>query len=259
MTTRIDEPFFPEGAAIVVGGSGGIGREICRCLADLGADVALTYRNNADAAAQVQNMIEQSGRKAYTGALNVADGEATKAFIDAVAEQFSRVHTVVFASGANFRLAYLADIDPDEWARTITGDLTGFFNVTKAAIPHLRKGGGGSFVALTSAALVRHSPKDILSTAPKAGIEALIRAIAREEGRFNIRANAVAVGAIDGGLMDRVWEQVSPEFGQAMRSNTSLKRLGTPREVADATVYLASSRASFITGQSLTLDGGYSV
>jgi NAD(P)-dependent dehydrogenase (short-subunit alcohol dehydrogenase family) len=254
-----NDPYFPPGVAVVIGGSGGIGQQICRCLAEHGTDVAFTYRNNKDAATQAQSMIEAAGQGAFGYALDITDRDAVNAFFSEIANRYSRIHSVIAATGASFRLAYAAQINYDEWDDTILGDLTGFFNVCKAAIPHLRLAQGGSLVALTSAALVRHSPKDILSTAPKAGIEALLRAIAREEGRFGVRANSVAVGAIDGGLMNTVWGQVSSEFADAIRNNIPLKRMGLPTDISDVAVFLASSRSSFITGQRIVVDGGYSV
>lgn len=250
---------FPEGVAVVIGGSGGMGREICRRLAECGTDVFLTYHRNRAKALEAEESVRELGRKAFSAPLDLADAQAVNAFFDNAAERGGRIHTVIVATGADIKMRYVADVDLAEWNDTINCDLNGFFYVVKAAIPHLRKGGGGSIVATTSAALVKHSPKDILSTAPKAGIEALIRGIAREEGRNGIRANTVALGVIDGGLMDRVWDQLTPETIEAMRRNIPLKRLGLPREIADVTVYLASSRASFVTGQQLVADGGYSI
>jgi NAD(P)-dependent dehydrogenase (short-subunit alcohol dehydrogenase family) len=112
---------------------------------------------------------------------------------------------------------------------------------------------------MSTAGMERHPPKDILSVVPKAGIEALVRGVAREEGRFGIRANSVGLGVIDAGLFHRLEERVTPEFVQAMKSNTALRRFGTAREAADAAVFLASSVSGFITGQRLTVDGGYAV
>lgn len=250
---------FPEGVAVVIGGSGGMGREIARRLAECGSDVALTYRRNAKAAEEAVKTVESLGRQALAGSVDLADAASVDAFFDKVSSTFERIHTIVVATGADIKMRYVADVEPQEWLDTINGDLNGFFNVLKVGLPHLRKGGGGSIVVTTSAALVKHSPKDILSTAPKAGIEALVRGVAREEGRNGIRANTVALGVIDGGLMDRVWDQITPQMAEAMRHNIPLKRLGKPSEIADAVVYLASSRASFVTGQRLVADGGYSV
>jgi NAD(P)-dependent dehydrogenase (short-subunit alcohol dehydrogenase family) len=253
-----DRPLFGSGAALVIGGSGGIGQAICARLAASGTDVALTYRSNEDNARAVANAIERSGRRALTLRLDMTDREAARAVVHEAAGALGGLHTLVLATGADISMSYTADIDPAEWDRTIAGDLTGSFNVLRAAIPHLREQ-RGAIVALTSAGLIRHPPKDILSVVPKAGVEALMRGIAREEGRTGIRANSIALGVIDAGLFHRLEERLSPDFVEAMKRNTALRRFGTAEEVADLTVFLASSRASFITGQSIALDGGYSV
>jgi NAD(P)-dependent dehydrogenase (short-subunit alcohol dehydrogenase family) len=250
--------FFPPGAAVVIGGSGGIGRAVCERLADHGCDVALTYRSNAAAAAEVVETVQRTGRQALSGAVDLADAAAVSAFFDLAAERFGGVHTTVFAVGADIPMVHVGDIEPADWTRTITGDLTGFYNVVRAALPHLR-GRRGSLVAVSSAGLRRHPPRDILSTVPKAGIEAIIRGLAREEGRHGVRANAVALGVVEAGHFHRVEQELSPEFVEAMKRNTALRRLGTAREAADAVVFLASAASSYTTGQSLTVDGGYSV
>ena len=135
----------------------------------------------------------------------------------------------------------------------------GFFHLVGAVLPHLRRA-RGSLTALTSAGLARFPPRDILSVAPKAAIEALVRGLAREEGRHGVRANCVALGMIDAGIFHRLaGTEITPEWLEAATRNTPLGRLGTAAEAADATVFLASSRASFITGQTLLVDGGYSV
>jgi NAD(P)-dependent dehydrogenase (short-subunit alcohol dehydrogenase family) len=249
---------FPDGAAVVIGGSGGIGSAISERLAAGGADVALTYRSNGVAGEEAARLVEAAGRRAWATALDLADADAVQRFFAEAAERMGRVHTVVFAIGADIPMVHASQIEPADWRRTIDGDLTGFFNVVAAAVPHLRAG-GGSLVAVTSAGLRRHPPRDILSTVPKAGIEALVRGIAREEGRHGIRANSVALGVIEAGHFHRVEQELPEGFVEAMKTNTALRRLGSAREAADAVVFLASSAAGYITGHSLTVDGGYSV
>jgi short-subunit dehydrogenase len=250
---------FGQGVAVVIGGSGGLGQAICLELARQGCHVALSYRKNAQAAQEVVAALQALGVQAHAFALQLSEREQVAAALQAVHQQFGRIHTVVFASGAEISMVHVANIDPDEWQRTMAGDLDGFFHVVKASLPLMRADGGGSFVAITSAGIVRHPPMDILSTVPKAGIEALVRGIAREEGRYQIRANSVAPGIVDGGLFLRLKEQVKPEFVDAMRRNTALRRFGTAEEVAKVAVFLASDAAAYVTGQQLAVDGGYSV
>jgi 3-oxoacyl-[acyl-carrier protein] reductase len=252
------QALFPDGAALVIGGSGGIGREVCRAFAEAGSDVSLSYRSNEAAAAEVCGDVSRVGRRAEAAQVDLTNRKSVAAFVESAARSFGAIHTVVLATGADISMTFVADIDDEEWDRTIGGDLTGAYNVLKAAIPHLRTS-RGSVVAMTSAALHRYAQKDILSAVPKAGVEVLVKGIAREEGRSGIRANAIALGVIDAGLFHRLEERVTPEFVAAMKKNTALRRFGTAREAADLAVFLASGRASYITGQSIALDGGYSI
>lgn len=249
---------FPDGVAVVIGGSGGLGRAICLGLAAQGSNVVLSYRSNAAAASELVSTLTDSGVTAAAFQLELSDREQVAAALKDVHACHGRIHTVVFAAGADISMTYVANIDPEEWRRTLAGDLDGFFHVTRAALPLMREG-GGSIVAITSAGIDRHPPMDILSVVPKAGIEALARGIAREEGRYNIRANCVAPGVVDGGLFLRLQTQVKPEFVEAMRRNTALRRFATLEEVANVAVFLASNAACYVTGQHLAVDGGYSV
>ena len=249
---------FPDGVAVVFGGSGGIGRAICERLAEHGTDVALSYRSNEDAAASACAAVQAAGRRALSAAVDLGDRGSVRGFLTRSASELGPVHTVVFAAGTDIPMVHVAEIDEHNWARTIDGELSGFYRVVEGALPLMRER-GGSLVALTSAGVRRHPPRDVLSTVPKAGMEALIRAIAREEGRHGIRANAVALGVVDAGHFHKVTEELTPEFIEAITRNTAVRRIGTAREAADAVVFLASLLSGYTTGQSLAVDGGYSV
>ncbi|WP_339949732.1 SDR family oxidoreductase [uncultured Albimonas sp.] len=253
-----DDTLFQAGAAVVIGGSGGIGRATCRALAAAGADVALTWRSNAEAGRAAAAEVEAEGRRAEASALDVTDRAAVAAFLERAAQSFGGIHTLVLATGADISMTYVAEIEDDEWDRTVAGDLTGCYNVIKAAVPHLRAS-RGSVVAMTSAALHRYAQKDVLSAVPKAAVEVLIKGVAREEGRAGVRANAIALGVIDAGLFHRLTERVDDRFLDAMKRNTALRRFGQAEEAADLAVFLASRKAGYITGQSIALDGGYSI
>lgn len=250
---------FPkDGVAVVIGGSGGIGAVVCSRLAQCGCDIALTYRSNSAKADEVARGLQALGARTHTHALDLTDADAVTKYYEEVVAQFGRIHTLVVSTGADIRMDYLYNIGVEEWRESIMNDAIGFFNAAKLILPHMRAGGGGSIVALSSAAMARHSPMDILSTGPKGSIEAVVRAIAREEGRFQIRANSVGLGAMDAGLMDRIWAHLSEKAADAMRRGTPLGRIGTADEAADAIVFLASSRSGYTTGQRLVLDGGFS-
>jgi NAD(P)-dependent dehydrogenase (short-subunit alcohol dehydrogenase family) len=250
---------FPDGVALVAGGSGGVGRAICERLARAGTPVALTYRHNRAAADEVAHAVAALGVAATTYALALDDGAAVGPLVERVAAECGPIHTVVYAVGSAIRMRFIGQVDAAEWDVVMRADAGGFFHLAQAALPHLRRT-HGSLVALTSAGLMRYPSRDILSVAPKAAIEALVRGIAREEGRYGVRANSVALGVIDAGIFRRLaGAELPPQWIEAARKNTPLGRLGSADEAAEATVFLASSRAGFITGQTLVVDGGYSV
>jgi NAD(P)-dependent dehydrogenase (short-subunit alcohol dehydrogenase family) len=250
---------FPDGVALVAGGSGGVGRAICERLARAGTSVALTYRHNRAAAEEVARAVAALGVAAATYPLALDDAGAAGPLVERVAAEHGPIHTVVYAVGSDIRMRFIGQVPPAEWDDVMRADAGGFFHLAQAALPQLRRA-HGSLVAITSAGNARYPSRDILSVAPKAAIEALVRGIAREEGRYGVRANSVALGVIDAGIFKRLSAaELPPQWIDAARKNTPLGRLGSADEAAEATVFLASSRASFITGQTLIVDGGYSV
>ncbi|WP_235829530.1 SDR family NAD(P)-dependent oxidoreductase [Croceicoccus estronivorus] len=254
-------PDFPDGdgAALVIGGSGGIGRAICEKLAEAGTDVAFTYRTNEDAAREVAAVIEGHGRAAMAVSVAIEDADAVAKACSGVIERFRRIHTVVNASGSHIAMKFIGELTLDEFRAVMDADTSGFFNVVHAVLPHMREH-GGSFVAIGSAGHFRWPTKDALSVIPKAANDAIMTGLAREEGRNGIRANTVSLGLIDAGLFRKLMGTAyNDQYVEAAIRNSALKRLGTAEEVADAVLFFASHRARFVTGQTLTLDGGYSL
>jgi NAD(P)-dependent dehydrogenase (short-subunit alcohol dehydrogenase family) len=248
---------FPDGVALVAGGSGGIGRAICLGLARAGCDVVLTCRQRRDRADETAAAIRALGRKAEVIAVALDDEPAVAAAVASIADP---IHTVVHAVGSDIRMRLIAELPVAEWREAMHGDADGFFHLVRAALPRL-KATRGALVAITSAGLARYPARDILSVAPKAAIEAVVRGVAREEGRFGVRANSVAVGVVDAGIFQRLTQgsELPPAWVEAATRNAALRRLGSADEIADAVVFLASARASYITGQQLVVDGGYTV
>lgn len=255
--TDADLPDFPAGAALVVGGSGGLGAEIARRLAAAGSDVAVSFHAHAAAAESLVAEIAATGRRASAHRLTLDDaGMAAQAVGDVVARH-GALHTLVFSVGPDIGQPFVSQVTAEAWREAMTVEPVGYFTVLQAVLPHLRET-RGAIVAVTSAATIRYAPRDILSAAPKATVDLLTRAIAREEGRFGIRANCVAPGFIAAGLGQRLLDTVlSDADKQAVVRNTALRRIGAARELADVAVFLASQRASFVTGQTIAVDGGY--
>lgn len=251
---------FPEGVALVIGGSGGQGAAICREFARAGSDVVLTYHQNQDRANEVKASVEALNRQAQIAQLSIGDADQVKSVVNQIAAKH-RIHTVVIAAGSDIKQPLIRDITPEEWKNVVDADLNGFFNVVHYTLPHIRAGGGGSYVHISSAGLHRWPKRDGLSVAPKAAIESLIQGIAKEEGAYGIRANSVAIGVINAGIFKRLWADgvFDDKWKEAVQADLCLKRWGEPEEVAHATIWLASSKAAYTTGQVISVDGGYGV
>jgi NAD(P)-dependent dehydrogenase (short-subunit alcohol dehydrogenase family) len=248
------------GAAVVTGGSGGIGAAICRLLAERGSDVALTYHRNADAAAAVVADVEQTGRRGRAWPLDMVDEAATGTFLADVVAEFGGIHTLVHAAGPHVPQIHLSRVEPARFREQIEAEVVAFFNLVQPALPHLRAT-QGCLIAVTTAATRRYPVRDGLSAGPKGAIEALVRAFAAEEGRFGIRANCVGPGMLTDGMAQRLMASgdLDDEALAITRRNIALRRFGDAIDIAEAVCFLASDRADFISGQMLDVDGGYGI
>lgn len=257
------------GAALVVGGSGGLGAAVARELAGRGSDVALTYRSNEEAAEAVAADVSAAGRQAWTVALDLAAIETVAPVVDALAEAAGGLHTVVYAAGPHVPQMHLSRVDPAVVREQLDADAAGFFAVAHAALPYLRgeedagTGGpvGGNLVAITTAATRRFPVRDGLSSIPKAAVEAAVRGIAAEEGRFGVRANTVGPGMLVDGMAERLIDSgdLDERALGAARDHIPMRRFGVADDVTEAVCFLASDRARFISGQHLPVDGGFTV
>jgi NAD(P)-dependent dehydrogenase (short-subunit alcohol dehydrogenase family) len=252
---------FDEGAALVVGGSGGIGSEIARQFADARLPVVITYHSNADAADAVVKEIEASGGVGETHRCDLTNAEEVNALVTGARERHGRLGQVVYAAGPSFKFNYIGAIPDDDWHRVLDADVNGAFHLIQAAVRTFRAQDGGNLVAVITAAVERVPSGDIMSAAPKAAIEMLVRGVARESGRFGIRANCVGPGWIDTGLGRAAMEE---QLDQATRDKIinqtiPLRRMGRAEDIGWATLFLCSQQAGFISGQSLAVDGGAQV
>lgn len=258
MSTSAGADFPESGCAVVFGGSGGIGAATAELLATRGCDVVLTYGSRRTDAEKLAAAIVSHGRRATALACDVTDSASTQSVVDAALDEYGRVHTVVTATGMHFNAAPLADLSASAFLDVLRTDVLGFFNVAKATVPVLRSAGGGSIVAVIASSIERTVPTNVMSAAPKSAVAMMIHQIATEEGRNGIRANAVGPGIVDGGMVRsmRADPAIQGMLDHAVDS-IPLGRLGRTEDIAEAIAFLASSKASFITGQLLMVDGGH--
>ena len=256
----MDRP-FPEGAAMVVGGTGGLGSASARALARAGSDIALCYRSKREAAEALADEFRSLGRTVSLHGVDATDAQALEAARDAAISAHGRVHTMVWAAGPLVDQLHLAETPLEKWRRAIEVEVNGFFAATQALIPHFRASGGGSFVHLGSAGHLHWPDRDGLSVAPKAANESLVRGLAREEGKYGIRANSVLVGVIDAGMFHELLANGSFDAAwiESVQKALPLKRWGRPEEIGHAVVFLASDHAAYTTGQQLAVAGGYGI
>lgn len=255
------EKVFPDGAVLVVGGSGGVGRAVCTEFARAGTDVALTYHRKKEVAEQIAADIRLMGRDASVHQLTLGDANRVDAVVEEAARQHRRLHTVVVGAATLTTQVLIADMTREQWQTVVDQDLNGFYNVVRATLHRMKDWGGGSYIHLGSGGHLAWPDRDVMSVAPKAAIEALITGIAKEEGRHNIRANTVLLGVIEAGMFLELTRQgvFDAHWVKEVHKNLALKRWGKPEEVGHACVYLASDRAAYVTGQRIAVAGGYGI
>ncbi|TJZ78102.1 SDR family oxidoreductase [Rhodococcus oryzae] len=248
------------GAALVLGASGGLGKATARMFIERGSNVGLTYFRSQSALDEVLATAHTHGRWAKTWQLDLSDAASASEVVAQVAAEFGGIHTLVYAAGPHVPMRHLSKVDPGDFQRQVVNDVAGFFNATHAALPHLRAT-RGSVVAITSAGTARYPVRDGMSVGPKGAVEALVRGIAAEEGRYGVRANCVGPGMTTDGMAARLIGngELDDRALDVARERIPLGTFGDADDIAEAVCFLASDRADFISGQKLDVDGGYGV
>ena len=250
---------FKNGCVLIVGGSGGIGSLCAKEFANSGAKVAITYYKNEKAAIDIVNDIDSDVQIYQLDNSNSVSVEET---FKKVVKDHGAINTLVNAAGFDIPQKFIGEIDVDLWKGVIDADINGFFNLIKSGLPYLRES-KGSIVFISSAGLFKYPPGDILSVAPKATIEHVLKGIAKEEGANGVRANSIALGIIETGIFHRLREEENTFFDdawhEAVMNTLALKRFGFPEEVAHTAVFLASSKGGYVTGHCIPVDGGFHI
>jgi NAD(P)-dependent dehydrogenase (short-subunit alcohol dehydrogenase family) len=236
--------------AVVTGASGGIGKAIALELARAGCGVAVNHLDDPAGAAGVVAGIAALGREGFAVQADVSAPAEVRRMFEEVSERFRRLDVLV--NNAAVQTAKpLLEVTDDEWDRVIHTNLTGCFLCTRSAGRLMRERGSGAIVNIGSGCCKVPFPGLVAYTASKGGIDMFTKVAAVELGRYGIRVNCVAPGAIE---VERTMAD-DPDYARRWAAVTPLGRIGTPADVARAVVFLASPAASFITGQTLWVDG----
>lgn len=246
--------------AYIAGASGGIGRAISDQLARDGWNIAVGFHSNEAGAEDTAEIVRAHGGEAELVRADLADSHQTQEGIDKLFSDRA-LHGVVCAAGPHLHQRFISQQSPEVFGATIDADLKGFYNLAFATLDRMRES-QGAYLAMVTPALRRYAKADILSAGPKAGVEILVKGLAVEEGRFGVRANAIGPGVVEGeGMWGKLMENGDyTESGlEKAKQHTPLRRFGTVEDIAHAASFLMSDHANWITGQTLFVDGGYSV
>jgi 3-oxoacyl-[acyl-carrier protein] reductase len=247
---------FSNQAAVVTGGSRGVGRAIALELAARGAAVAIVYKSNEEKAKEVVAQVQARGNKCIAIAADVGNADTVEKMFSQAVDALGNIGIVAHSAGAPVEWANVRDQDPASWAAFIRNDLVGAFNVVREAVRHMHEQKRGVIAAVSSIAAQMCQARNSQGAAAKAGLEALIRVVAREEGRYGIRANAIAIGLTDTDQAREAFKSWGEENTKKVIAGIPLQRVGKPEEIARMVAYLAGEDGSYITGKVIQVDGG---
>ena len=238
-------------SAIITGATRGIGRGIAVEFAKQGANVAFTYSSSVEAASALEEELKSYGVEAKGYQSNAADFEAAQQLAKDVNAAFGAIDILVNNAGIT-KDNLLMRISEEDFDKVIEVNLKSVFNLTKAVIRPMMKQRAGSIINMSSVVGLKGNAGQANYAASKAGIIGFSKSIALELGSRNIRCNAIAPGFIETEMTAKLDEKVV----QGWRDGIPLKRGGQPEDIANACVFLASDMSSYITGQTLSVDGG---
>jgi len=239
--------------ALVTGGSQGIGAATALGLAAEGANVCLLYRKHEDEAFKIRDEIIQKGRKAIALSCDIAVFAEAEQVVKTTLATFGRIDILVNNAGMNWD-GVCWKMTEDQWDKVIEVNLKGYFNFTRHVAPLLKEQKYGKIVNITSINGIRGKFGQTNYSASKAGIIGYTKAVAKELGAFNVNVNAVAPGLIETAMLKD--SEAHDKIVNLALGEIVMKRVGTPEDVANVIVFLASDNARHITGEVIKVDGG---
>lgn len=243
---------FTNARVIVTGATSGIGKAIARAFYQAGARVAVCGRKNLEAAEQ--EIAGEDRSRLFSSIVDLSDLTQLEAFFAKTVETFGGIDILVNNAGVQFPKPSV-EVTQEDWSRTVDTNLRAyFFGAQLAAKDMLARGEGGSIINIGSVNAITVVPGQAVYAATKAGISQMTKSLAREWGKSGIRVNCVAPGSIPTAINAAIY--ADPAVDRAMCEKIPMGRRGQVHEVADATLYMASPYASYITGQTLFVDGG---
>ena len=248
--------------AIVAASSQGLGRATAEALAAEGCKLALCSRTQASVGTAAEQIEKKHGVETLSQALDVGDPEAVRRFVEDAAGRFGRIDICVTNAGGPPAKGFLATT-LEEWRRAVDLNLLSVVYFAHQVIPHMQRNRWGRFITITSITVKQPVADLVLSNAVRTAVAGLVRSLANEFGQDGILFNNVGPGytATDrlkqlAAARARASGKSEEEFFRTWAADSALKRVGEPREFADTVVWLASERASYVTGQTILVDGG---
>lgn len=238
--------------AIVTGGAGDIGREICIELAKEGASIAIHYNNSYDKAAGLKEYIKNNFSYAEIFKADISDRQQVDNMIDSIYNKFGRIDYLINNAGIA-QIKPFIEITEEDWDKMMNVNLKGIFNCTQSVLRYMLPQKYGSIINISSIWGISGASCEVHYSASKGGIIAFTKALAKELGPSKIRVNCIAPGVID----TRMNNILNREEKEHLIEDIPLMSMGKPQDVANAVLFLLSDKANFITGQVITVDGGF--
>ena len=242
--------------ALVTGGSHGLGITHCLSLARAGCHVAVIGYTHMEKAKEVAAEIVAMGRKALAIRMDVADYDQVQTGIKFVEEKLGTIEILINNAATGIvRAVVTARTKIQDWARDLSVNLTGPFNTIRCVLPGMMERGWGRIINISSITGTMGGAGQCSYAATKAGLIGLTKTVALEAARKGVTCNALVLGVIDGGA----FHKVAPEFQERIIRTLAMRRPGTPQELSNVLVFLASEEASYVTGEAIEVSGGASL